>query len=105
MICTLVSQIFYLDHLHRKPVKWGVFPRVKIWNSLEIRATLMEDKLTRDEYGKLLALDIAYSEEHPLVTKDADCVGRNVSLVTDTQKMNVMVTYVMDNVKYCLFVV
>uniref|UniRef100_A0A803M294 Uncharacterized protein n=1 Tax=Chenopodium quinoa TaxID=63459 RepID=A0A803M294_CHEQI len=83
----LFVMIFYLVHLHRKLVEWGVFPRVKVWNSLEIRAALMDDKLTRDKYGKLLtclvyALDKAYGEEHSLVLRDVDCFGRTVSIVT-----------------------
>lgn len=92
----LFVMIFYLDHLHRKPLKWGVFPRVTVWNSVEIRAALMEDKVTRDEYGKLLAYDIAYGEENPLVTRDADCLGKDVSLLTDNEQMNAMLTDVVD---------
>uniref|UniRef100_A0A803N3E0 Uncharacterized protein n=1 Tax=Chenopodium quinoa TaxID=63459 RepID=A0A803N3E0_CHEQI len=75
---------------------YGVFPRVTVWNSVEIRATLMEDKVTRDEYGKLLAYDIAYGEEHPLVTRDVDCLGKDVSLLTDNEQMNAMLTDVVD---------
>uniref|UniRef100_A0A803N9N0 Ubiquitin-like protease family profile domain-containing protein n=1 Tax=Chenopodium quinoa TaxID=63459 RepID=A0A803N9N0_CHEQI len=92
----LFVMIFYLDHLHWKPLKWGVFPRVTVWNSVEIRATLMEDKVTRDEYGKLLAYDIAYGEEHPLVTRDDDCVGKDVSPLTNNEQMNDMLTDVVD---------
>uniref|UniRef100_A0A803M9I7 Ubiquitin-like protease family profile domain-containing protein n=1 Tax=Chenopodium quinoa TaxID=63459 RepID=A0A803M9I7_CHEQI len=72
-----------LDHLHRRPLQWGVFPRVKVWNSSQIKAALMEDKISRDEYGKLLALDIAY-EEHPLDPRDKECMRRPVTAGTTT---------------------
>uniref|UniRef100_A0A803N9J7 Ubiquitin-like protease family profile domain-containing protein n=1 Tax=Chenopodium quinoa TaxID=63459 RepID=A0A803N9J7_CHEQI len=88
----LFVMIFYLDHLHRKPVKWGVFPRVTVWNFAEIRAALVEDKVTGDEYGKLLAYDIAYGEEHPLVTRDVDFLSRDGSLLTNSEQMNALLS-------------
>uniref|UniRef100_A0A803LU18 Ubiquitin-like protease family profile domain-containing protein n=1 Tax=Chenopodium quinoa TaxID=63459 RepID=A0A803LU18_CHEQI len=72
------------DHLHRRPLQWGVFPRVKVWNSSQIKAALMEDKISRDEYGKLLALDIAYGEEHPLDPRDKECMRIPVTAGTAT---------------------
>uniref|UniRef100_A0A803LQK3 Ubiquitin-like protease family profile domain-containing protein n=1 Tax=Chenopodium quinoa TaxID=63459 RepID=A0A803LQK3_CHEQI len=80
----LFVMIFYLDHLHRRPLQWGVFPKVKVWNSSQIKAALMEDKISRDEYGKLLALDIAYGEEHPLDPRDKECMRRPVTAGTAT---------------------
>uniref|UniRef100_A0A803M0D2 Ubiquitin-like protease family profile domain-containing protein n=1 Tax=Chenopodium quinoa TaxID=63459 RepID=A0A803M0D2_CHEQI len=80
----LDQEIFYLDHLHRRPLQWGVLPRVKVWNSAQIKAALMEDKISRDEYGKLLALDIAYGEEHPLDPRDEECMRRPVTAGTAT---------------------
>ncbi|XP_021741208.1 uncharacterized protein LOC110707502 isoform X2 [Chenopodium quinoa] len=64
--------IYYLDHLHRDPVKWGVYPRVKVWNCGGVNATLLEDKVSINEYGKLLVIDIAYGEEHPLVPRETE---------------------------------
>uniref|UniRef100_A0A803MUT0 Ubiquitin-like protease family profile domain-containing protein n=1 Tax=Chenopodium quinoa TaxID=63459 RepID=A0A803MUT0_CHEQI len=49
-----------------------------------IKAALMEDKISRDEYGKLLALDIAYGEEHPLDPRDKECMRRPVTAGTAT---------------------
>uniref|UniRef100_A0A803N7T1 Ubiquitin-like protease family profile domain-containing protein n=1 Tax=Chenopodium quinoa TaxID=63459 RepID=A0A803N7T1_CHEQI len=55
----LFVMIFYLDHLHRRPLQWGVFPRVK-------------------------ALDIAYGEEHPLDPRDKEFMRRPVTAGTAT---------------------
>uniref|UniRef100_A0A803MEV2 Ubiquitin-like protease family profile domain-containing protein n=1 Tax=Chenopodium quinoa TaxID=63459 RepID=A0A803MEV2_CHEQI len=94
----LFVMIFYLDHLHRRPLQWSVFPRVKIWNSAQIKAALMEDKISPDEYGKLLALDIAYGEEHPLDPRDDECMRGAVSAGTQLDKVDNVVVEVMGKV-------
>ncbi|XP_021759279.1 uncharacterized protein LOC110724186 [Chenopodium quinoa] len=86
------------DHLHRKLVQWGVFLRVKVWNSHETRGALMENKVSQTEYEKLLALDIAYDEEHPLDPRDADCMTKTVSQGTQPQQVKDLATEVVEHV-------
>ncbi|XP_021729951.1 uncharacterized protein LOC110696930 isoform X2 [Chenopodium quinoa] len=40
----LFAMIYYLDHLHRVPLKWGVYPRVKVWNSAKVKAVGVNKK-------------------------------------------------------------
>ncbi|XP_021733693.1 uncharacterized protein LOC110700456 [Chenopodium quinoa] len=68
----LFIMIYYLDHLHRVPVQWGVYPRVMVWNSVEVKAALLKDNVSTNEYSKLEGVDIAYGEEHPLVPREDD---------------------------------
>uniref|UniRef100_A0A803MZ36 Uncharacterized protein n=1 Tax=Chenopodium quinoa TaxID=63459 RepID=A0A803MZ36_CHEQI len=62
--------IFYLDHLHRVPNRWGVYPRLKVWDFDHLKAVVDEGRRSDEEFGFLPVLDIAYGEDHPLVPRD-----------------------------------
>ncbi|XP_021771435.1 uncharacterized protein LOC110735538 isoform X2 [Chenopodium quinoa] len=62
--------IFYLDHLHRVPNRWGVYPRLKVWDSDHLKAVIDEDRRSDEEFGFFPVLDIAYGEDHPLVPRN-----------------------------------
>uniref|UniRef100_A0A803M9J0 Uncharacterized protein n=1 Tax=Chenopodium quinoa TaxID=63459 RepID=A0A803M9J0_CHEQI len=77
--CSLFVLVFYLDHLHRPPVRWGVLPRIKVWTAVEVtRATKEDKRRTSDDYGKLMVYayefcaPVAYGEEdHPYAVRDS----------------------------------
>ncbi|XP_021722345.1 uncharacterized protein LOC110689827 [Chenopodium quinoa] len=71
--CSLFVLVFYLDHLHRPPVRWGVLPRIKVWTAVEVtRATKEDKRRTSDDYGKLMCAPVAYGEEdHPYAVRDS----------------------------------
>ncbi|XP_021767375.1 uncharacterized protein LOC110731799 isoform X2 [Chenopodium quinoa] len=62
--------IFYFDHLHRVPNRWGIYPRLMVWDTEKLRAVVDEDRKSEEEFGYLPVLDIAYGEYHPLVPRD-----------------------------------
>uniref|UniRef100_A0A803MJM3 Aminotransferase-like plant mobile domain-containing protein n=1 Tax=Chenopodium quinoa TaxID=63459 RepID=A0A803MJM3_CHEQI len=80
--------IFYLDHLEHIPLKWGVFLRLKVWSTNQVKAVVFKDRLSKDEdeYGRLLAIDVAYGEPHPLVPRDRR--GESASGVVDNSRMS-----------------
>ena len=50
----LCLQIVYLDRLGMAPNKWGVFPRVRVWDYADIRAASREDLCGKGgDYGSV----------------------------------------------------
>ncbi|KAL2943834.1 hypothetical protein RDABS01_032181 [Bienertia sinuspersici] len=69
--CSIFLAIFYLDRLNRNPIRWGQYPRIKMWNMEQIRVASNADRLLPNgDYGKLGCLDVAYGEWHPREDRD-----------------------------------
>ncbi|XP_021759305.1 uncharacterized protein LOC110724206 [Chenopodium quinoa] len=71
--CLIFVVVMYLDHLNRKPVEWGVFTRLEVWNMNQIRRAIKDDrKPDGGDFGQLGTLDVAYGERHPRLARDTD---------------------------------
>ncbi|XP_021758868.1 uncharacterized protein LOC110723801 [Chenopodium quinoa] len=70
--CSIFLAIFYLDRLHRDPVMWGKWPRIKAWTKEEMVKAEMEDRVLKGDFGNTGCIDVAYGEEHPWEAKDMD---------------------------------
>ncbi|XP_021755803.1 uncharacterized protein LOC110720990 [Chenopodium quinoa] len=70
--CSIFLAIFYLDRLHRDPVMWGKWPRIKAWTKEEMVKAEMEDRVLKGDFGNTGCIDVAYGEEHPWEAKEDD---------------------------------
>ncbi|XP_057247916.1 uncharacterized protein LOC125493805 [Beta vulgaris subsp. vulgaris] len=68
--CTYFLAILYLDRLNRRPLNWGMFPRVKAWSVQDVNLAKAEDKIGSGDYGSLKCIDVAYGENHPMMPRD-----------------------------------
>ncbi|XP_048492560.2 uncharacterized protein LOC125493340 isoform X2 [Beta vulgaris subsp. vulgaris] len=69
--CTYFLAIMYLDRLHRPPVRWGLFPRLKAWSAKDVTEAKEADRQSgKGDYGNIGCIDLAYGEKHPLVARD-----------------------------------
>uniref|UniRef100_A0A803M2T0 Uncharacterized protein n=1 Tax=Chenopodium quinoa TaxID=63459 RepID=A0A803M2T0_CHEQI len=71
-LAAVVGALFlcYLDHLHRVPNWWSIYPKLMVWDSEHVGAVVDEDQRFDEEFGYLTILDIAYREDHSLVPRD-----------------------------------
>uniref|UniRef100_A0A803M0C8 Uncharacterized protein n=1 Tax=Chenopodium quinoa TaxID=63459 RepID=A0A803M0C8_CHEQI len=82
----IFMKIFYLDRLNRNPVRWDMFPRVKVWSMKQIRMASKDDRRNSGDFGKLGMVDIAYGERHFRTARDAEAPHGNIG-VKDVAKM------------------
>ncbi|KMT07805.1 hypothetical protein BVRB_6g146180 [Beta vulgaris subsp. vulgaris] len=68
--CTYFLAIIYLDRLNRRPLNWGMFPRVKAWSVQDVNLAKVEDRIASGDYGSLTCIDVAYGENHPMMPRD-----------------------------------
>ncbi|KAL2923585.1 Protein MAINTENANCE OF MERISTEMS [Bienertia sinuspersici] len=62
--------IFYLDRLRRPPVRWGEYPRVKVFHKDLLKNVAEADRRNSGDFGKTKSVDVAYGEVHPRAARD-----------------------------------
>ncbi|KAL2938813.1 Protein MAINTENANCE OF MERISTEMS [Bienertia sinuspersici] len=68
--CTYFLLIFYLDRLRRPPVRWGEYPRVKVFDKDLLKNVAEADRRNNGDFGKNKSVDVAYGEVHPRTARD-----------------------------------
>ncbi|KAL2895218.1 Glycerol-3-phosphate dehydrogenase mitochondrial [Bienertia sinuspersici] len=68
--CTYFLVIFYLDRLRRPPVRWGEYPRVKVFHKDLLKNVAEADRRNSGDFGKTKSVDVAYGEVHPRAARD-----------------------------------
>ncbi|KAL2898292.1 Pheromone-processing carboxypeptidase KEX1 [Bienertia sinuspersici] len=64
------QSIFYLDRLRRPPVRWGEYPRVKVFDKELLKNVAEADRRNSGDFGKTKSVDVAYGEVHPWAATD-----------------------------------
>ncbi|KAL2923742.1 Protein MAINTENANCE OF MERISTEMS [Bienertia sinuspersici] len=68
--CTYFLAIFYVDRLRRPPVRWGEYPRVKVYDKELLKNVAEADRRNSGDFGKTKSVDAAYGEVHPRAARD-----------------------------------
>ncbi|KAL2892171.1 Glycerol-1-phosphate dehydrogenase [NAD(P)+] [Bienertia sinuspersici] len=68
--CTYFLAIFYVDRLRRPPVRWGEYPRVKVYDKELLKNVAEADRRNSGDFGKTKSVDVAYGEVHPRAARD-----------------------------------
>ncbi|KAL2941795.1 Protein MAINTENANCE OF MERISTEMS [Bienertia sinuspersici] len=68
--CTYFLAIFYLDRLRQPPVRWGEYPRVKVFDKDLLKNVAEADRRNSGDFGKTKSVDVAYGEVHPRAARD-----------------------------------
>ncbi|KAL2942305.1 Serine/threonine-protein kinase WNK1 [Bienertia sinuspersici] len=63
--CTYFLVVFYLDRLRWPPVRWGEYPRVKVFDKDLLKNVAEADRRNSGDFGKTKSDDVAYGEVHP----------------------------------------
>ncbi|KAL2899981.1 S-adenosylmethionine synthase [Bienertia sinuspersici] len=68
--CTYFLVVFYLDRLRRPPVRWGEYPRLKVFDKDLLKNVAAADRRNSGDFGKTKSVDVAYGEVHPRAARD-----------------------------------
>ncbi|KAL2897566.1 Protein MAINTENANCE OF MERISTEMS, partial [Bienertia sinuspersici] len=68
--CTYFLVVFYLDRLRWPPVRWGEYPRVKVFDKDLLKNVAEADRRNSGDFGKTKSDDVAYGEVHPRAARD-----------------------------------
>ncbi|KAL2933795.1 Protein MAINTENANCE OF MERISTEMS [Bienertia sinuspersici] len=68
--CTYFLVVFYLDRLRRPPVRWGEYPRLKVFDKDLLKNVAEADRRNSGDFGKTKSVDVAYGEVHPRAARD-----------------------------------